>query len=119
MENMEQSCIFCSIIAGDVPGEVVYHDDHMVAIKDANPQAPVHVLLIPREHNLESLNDASKLDVSLLGHLLYTAAKVANQMDIAESGYRVVINNAEAAGQSVPHLHVHVLGGRHLAWPPG
>lgn len=116
---MEQSCIFCSIIAGDVPGEVVYHDDHMVAIKDANPQAPVHVLLIPREHNLESLNDASKLDVSLLGHLLYTAAKVANQMDIAESGYRVVINNAEAAGQSVPHLHVHVLGGRHLAWPPG
>jgi len=119
MENMEQSCIFCSIIAGDVPGEVVYHDDQMVAIKDANPQAPVHVLLIPREHNLESLNDASKLDVSLLGHLLYTAAKVANQMDIAEGGYRVVINNAEAAGQSVPHLHVHVLGGRHLAWPPG
>ena len=116
---MEQSCIFCSIIAGDVPGEVVYHDDQMVAIKDANPQAPVHVLLIPREHNLESLNDASKLDVSLLGHLLYTAAKVANQMDIAEGGYRVVINNAEAAGQSVPHLHVHVLGGRHLAWPPG
>ena len=119
MENMEQTCIFCSIVAGDVPGEVVYHDDQVVAIKDANPQAPVHVLLIPREHNLESLNDASKLDVSLLGHLLYTAAKVANQMDIAESGYRVVINNAEAAGQSVPHLHVHVLGGRHLAWPPG
>lgn len=116
---MEQSCIFCSIVAGDVPGEVVYHDDQVVAIKDANPQAPVHVLLIPREHNLESLNDASKLDVSLLGHLLYTAAKVANQMEIAESGYRVVINNAEAAGQSVPHLHVHVLGGRHLAWPPG
>jgi histidine triad (HIT) family protein len=119
MENIEPSCIFCSIVAGDLPGEVVYHDDQMVAIKDANPQAPVHVLLIPREHNLESLNDASKLDVSLLGHLLYTAAKVANQMDIAESGYRVVINNAEAAGQSVPHLHVHVLGGRHLAWPPG
>lgn len=119
MENIEQSCTFCSIVAGDVTAEVVYHDDQVVAIKDANPQAPVHVLLIPREHNLESLNDASKLDVSLLGHLLYTAAKVANQMDIAESGYRVVINNAEAAGQSVPHLHVHVLGGRHLAWPPG
>ena len=119
MENLEQSCIFCSIVAGDVPAEVVYQDEQVVAIKDANPQAPVHVLLIPREHNLESLNDASKLDVSLLGHLLYTAAKVANQMDIAESGYRVVINNAEAAGQSVPHLHVHVLGGRHLAWPPG
>lgn len=119
MENNEQSCIFCSIAAGDLPSEVVYQDEQVVAIKDANPQAPVHVLLLPREHNLESLNDASKLDVSLLGHLLYTAAKVANQMDIAESGYRVVINNAEAAGQSVPHLHVHVLGGRHLAWPPG
>jgi histidine triad (HIT) family protein len=119
MENLDQSCIFCSIVAGDAPAEVVYHDDQVVAIKDANPQAPVHVLLITREHNLESLNDASKLDVSLLGHLLYTAAKVANQMDIAESGYRVVINNAEAAGQSVPHLHVHILGGRPLAWPPG
>ena len=119
MENLEQSCIFCSIVAGDVPAEVVYHDDQVDAIKDANPQAPVHVLLIPREHNLESLNDASKLDVTLLGHLQYTAAKVANQLEIAESGYRVVINNAEAAGQSVPHLHVHVLGGRPLAWPPG
>ena len=116
---MEQSCIFCSIVAGDVPGEVVYHDDQVVAIKDANPQAPVHVLLIPREHNLESLNDASKLDVSLLGHLLYTAAKVANQMEIAESGYRVVINTGENGGQTVNHLHLHVLGGRRMTWPPG
>ena len=119
MENIEQSCIFCSIVAKDIPSEAVYEDEQVVAIKDANPQAPVHVLLIPREHNPESLNDASKLDLSLLGHLLYTAAKVANQMDIAESGYRVVINTGDAAGQSVSHLHVHVLGGRHLAWPPG
>jgi histidine triad (HIT) family protein len=119
MENIEQSCIFCNIVARDLPSEVVYEDEQMVAIKDANPQAPVHVLLIPREHNLESLNDASKLDLSLMGHLLYVAAKVANQMDIAESGYRVVINTGDAAGQSVPHLHVHVLGGRQLAWPPG
>lgn len=119
MENIEQSCIFCSIVASDIPSELVYQDEQVVAIKDANPQAPVHVLLIPREHNLESLNDASKLDLSLMGHLLYTAAKVANQLDIAESGYRVVINTGDAAGQSVAHLHVHVLGGRHLAWPPG
>jgi histidine triad (HIT) family protein len=119
MENIEQSCIFCSIVSRDIPSEVVYEDEQVVAIKDANPQAPVHVLLIPREHNLESLNDASKLDLSLMGHLLYIAAKVANQMDIAESGYRVVINTGDAAGQSVPHLHVHVLGGRTLAWPPG
>jgi histidine triad (HIT) family protein len=119
MENNEQNCTFCSIVAGDLPAEVVYQDDLVVAIKDANPQAPVHAVLLPREHNLESLNDASKLDLSLMGHLLYTAAKVANQMDIAESGYRVVINTGDASGQSVPHLHVHVLGGRQLAWPPG
>ena len=120
MENLqEQPCTFCNIAAKDTPAEFVYQDEQVVAIKDINPQAPVHVLLIPREHNLESLNDASKLDLSLLGHLLYTAAKVANQMEIAESGYRVVINTGDAAGQSVPHLHVHVLGGRALSWPPG
>jgi histidine triad (HIT) family protein len=120
MENLpDQSCLFCSIAAKDAPSEMVYSDEQVVAIKDANPQAPVHVLVIPREHNLESLNDASKLDMSLLGHLLYTAAKVANQMEIAESGYRVVINTGDAAGQSVSHLHVHVLGGRNLGWPPG
>ena len=110
MENIpEQSCIFCGIAAKDLPAEFVYQDEHVVAIRDANPQAPVHVLLIPRNHELESLNDASGLDESLLGHLLYAAAKVANQMDIAESGYRVVINTGDAAGQSVPHLHVHVV----------
>lgn len=120
MDNTpEQQCVFCSIIAGDLPAEVVYRDDQVVAIKDNNPQAPVHVLIITREHNLESLNDASRLDASLLGHALYTAAKVANQMDIAESGYRVVVNTGEGAGQSVPHLHLHVLGGRKLGWPPG
>ena len=120
MDNMpEQESLFCSIAAGDTPSEIVYRDDQVVAIKDINPQAPVHVLLIPREHNLESLNDASKLDLTELGHLLYTAAKVANQLDIAETGYRVVINTGERAGQSVQHLHVHVLGGRDLTWPPG
>ena len=120
MENMpEQSCLFCSIAAKDTPADFIYQDDQVVVIKDINPQAPVHVLVIPREHNLESLNDMSKLDLSLMGHLLYVAAKVANQMDIAESGYRVVINTGDAAGQSVPHLHAHVLGGRSLTWPPG
>jgi histidine triad (HIT) family protein len=120
MENMpEQSCLFCSIAAKDTPADYIYQDDQVVVIKDINPQAPVHVLVIPREHNLESLNDMSKLDLSLMGHLLYVAAKVANQMDIAESGYRVVINTGDAAGQSVPHLHAHVLGGRSLTWPPG
>jgi histidine triad (HIT) family protein len=115
----EQNCIFCNIVAGDAPSEFVYRDDQVVGVRDVNPQAPVHVLLIPREHNLESLNDASGRDQQLLGHLLYTAAKVANQLEIAENGYRVVVNTGEAAGQSVPHLHIHVLGGRQLGWPPG
>lgn len=115
----EQECIFCSIAAKDTPSEVVYGDDQVVAIKDANPQAPVHILVIPREHNLESLNDASKLDLNMLGHLLYITAKVANQLEIAESGYRVVINTGDRAGQSVQHLHLHLLGGRDLTWPPG
>jgi histidine triad (HIT) family protein len=118
-ENATQNCVFCSIIAHDTPASFVYEDDKVIAIKDTNPQAPVHLLLIPREHNLESLNDMSKLDETLMGHLLYVAAKVANQLEIAESGYRVVINTGEAAGQSVPHLHAHVLGGRALSWPPG
>ena len=118
-ETAGQNCIFCNIVSRDAAATYVYDDDKIIGIKDANPQAPVHVLLIPREHNLESLNDMSKLDVQLMGHLLYVAAKVANQLDIAESGYRVVINTGEAAGQSVPHLHAHLLGGRSLAWPPG
>lgn len=115
----EQDCIFCSIVAGDVPSQTVYRDDQVIGITDSNPQAPVHILLIPREHNLESLNDAAGRDQLLLGHLLYTAAKVANQLDVAENGYRVVINTGESAGQSVPHLHIHLLAGRQLNWPPG
>ena len=114
-----EDCIFCRLASEEIPSDIVYRDDHVIAIKDNNPQAPVHLLVLPREHNLESLNDASKLDLTLLGHLLYTAAKVANQFDIAESGYRVVINTGERAGQSIPHLHIHVMGGRNLAWPPG
>src|SRR5437588_12220769 len=112
MENMEKSCVFCSIVAKDVPSEVVYQDEQVVAIKDANPQAPIHVLLIPREHNLESLNDASKLDLSLLGHLLYTTANVSNQIEIDETGYRVVINTEDSTRHTNTHLRFHVVGGR-------
>ena len=115
----DQDTIFDRIVSGDAPAEMVYSDDQVIAFRDINPQAPVHVILIPREHNLDSLNDVSKLDYSLLGHLLYTAAKVANQLDIAESGYRIVINTGDAGGQTVQYLHVHLLGGRNLSWPPG
>jgi histidine triad (HIT) family protein len=114
----EQSCIFCKIVAGEIPAQVLYQDAQAVAFRDINPQAPVHVLVIPRSH-IESLNDAARSDEAPLGHLLRVAARVANEQGIAESGYRTVINNGEGAGQSVFHIHVHVLGGRTLTWPPG
>jgi histidine triad (HIT) family protein len=115
----EQETIFHKIASGDAQADVVYSDEQVIAFKDTNPQAPTHILLIPRSDDLESLNDASKSDEAILGHLLFAAAKVANQVGIAESGYRVIINTGEAAGQSVPYLHLHLLGGRDLSWPPG
>jgi len=114
----EQSCLFCKVISGDVSGDVVHRDDRCVVIRDINPQAPMHLLVIPLEH-LESLDDASQRDEALLGHLLRVAAKVTNDQGQAENGYRTVINTGAGAGQSVFHLHVHVLAGRSLSWPPG
>jgi histidine triad (HIT) family protein len=114
----EESCLFCKIVAGTIPAEFVHHDDRCVVIRDINPQAPTHVLVVPREH-IESLNDATQKDEGVLGHLLRVAARVANDMGHEESGYRTVINTGEGAGQSVFHLHVHVLGGRPMNWPPG
>ena len=115
----EQETIFHKIITGDAPAEIVYEDEEVVAFKDINPQAPVHIILIPRNTDPESLNDVSRADERVLGHLLFAAAKIANKEGIAESGYRVVINTGAAAGQSVDYLHVHLLGGREMAWPPG
>lgn len=114
----DNDCLFCKIIAGDIPAEFVHQDDRCVAIRDINPQAPTHVLVIPLEH-MESLDDASQRDEALLGHLLRIAARLANDAGHGESGYRTVINTGSGAGQSVAHLHVHVLGGRNLVWPPG
>jgi histidine triad (HIT) family protein len=114
----EQSCLFCKIIAKDVPADFVYQDDRAVVIRDTNPQAPTHMLVIPLEH-MESLDDASQKDEALLGHLLRVAARVANDNGLGESGYRTVVNTGTGAGQSVFHLHVHVLGGRPMNWPPG
>jgi histidine triad (HIT) family protein len=114
----EQSCLFCRILAKEIPADLVCDDDQAVVIRDLNPQAPSHLLVIPRAH-LESLNDASQKDEALLGHLLRVAARVANSEGLVEGGYRTVINNGAGAGQSVFHLHVHVLGGRPLSWPPG
>jgi histidine triad (HIT) family protein len=114
----EQDCIFCRLIAGELPADVVYQDGAAAVIRDTNPQAPVHLLVLPKEH-YDSLDDVGKRDEALLGHLMRVAARVANEHGLGEGGYRTVINTGEGAGQSVFHLHVHVLGGRELTWPPG
>lgn len=114
----ENDCIFCRIIAGEIPVSVIYKDERALAFRDSNPQAPVHALVIPREH-IESLDEASQRDEGALGHLLRVAARVANDQGLSESGYRTIINTGAGAGQSVFHLHIHVLGGRSLNWPPG
>ena len=106
------------MLSQEIPVDLVYRDDRSVVICDINPQAPTHLLVIPLDH-LESLDDASQKDEALLGHLLRVAARVANDEGLAESGYRTVINTGAGAGQSVFHLHVHVLGGRVMKWPPG
>jgi histidine triad (HIT) family protein len=114
----EPGCLFCRIVAGEIPADFIHRDDRSVVIRDINPQAPTHLLVIPQEH-IESLDDASQKDEGLLGYLLRVAARVANAAGLAEGGYRTVINNGVGAGQSVFHLHVHVLGGRPMNWPPG
>jgi histidine triad (HIT) family protein len=114
----EENCLFCRIIAGEIPGDFVHQDERCVVIRDINPQAPTHMLVIPREH-LESLDDATQKEESLLGHLLRVGARVANVQGNGDSSYRTVINTGAGAGQSVFHLHVHVLAGRAMSWPPG
>lgn len=111
-------CIFCKIASGEIPTQSVYQDDKVIVFKDLNPQAPVHVLLIPKKH-YSSLNEITQKDEALVGYILHKAAEIAAQLGIAEGGYRLVINTNEDGGQSVPHLHFHLLGGRKLGWPPG
>ncbi len=114
----EARCLFCGIVAGEIPAELLYGDELCVVIRDINPQAPTHLLVIPREH-MESLDEASQKDETMLGHLLRVAARLANEYGLTDEGYRSVINTGASAGQSVLHLHVHLLGGRSLSWPPG
>ena len=111
-------CVFCRIAAGEIPSDIVYEDADCVAFRDVNKQAPAHVLIVPREH-VVNLAVADREHRDLLGHLLLVARKVAEADGVAESGFRVVINSNADAGQSVDHLHVHVLGGRAMRWPPG
>jgi histidine triad (HIT) family protein len=112
------SCIFCRIVIGQTPAEIVYEDDRVIAFRDIAPQAPVHVLVIPREHIVGPL-DFGMTDAHLAGHLISVAAKVAVQEGLAEDGYRLVMNQGRNGGQSVYHVHLHLLGGRRMSWPPG
>ena len=115
---MASDCLFCKIVAGAVPAKLVYQDDLIVAFRDINPVAPTHILLIPRRH-VAGLDDAETSDQSLLGALLLAARQLARDEGLAEGGYRVVTNTGHNAGQSVPHLHFHLIGGRAMRWPPG
>lgn len=110
--------LFERIAAGEIPAEVVRMDDHVLAIRDINPQAPVHILVVPRKP-IPRIGLAGGDDAELLGKLLLAAREIAREEGIEESGYRLVINNGPHAGESVPHLHVHLLGGRPMDWPPG
>lgn len=111
-------CLFCKIVERTIPAALVYEDELVVAFDDINPQAPTHTLVIPRRH-VTSVGDLQDSDVGLLGHLMLAGNKIANLKGVADTGYRFVINTGVHGGQSVFHLHLHVLGGRHMAWPPG
>jgi histidine triad (HIT) family protein len=114
----QENCLFCKIAAGEIPSEKVYEDAHCIAFNDISPQAPTHVLIVPREH-LASLDKAGTNHKETLGHLLLTAAEIARERGFSEDGYRVVINTNADGGQTVFHLHVHLLGGRQFIFPPG
>jgi len=115
--GLAMSCIFCKIVDGSIPSTAVYQDEQCYAFADLHPQAPVHVLVAPRKH-IVSLAEGEEGDCALLGHLLWAAARIARDKGLAR-GYRVVINTGPDGGQTVDHLHIHLLGGRPLTWPPG
>ena len=120
MSDPERSSdtVFGAIVRGEIPADIVYEDEHCLAFRDLNPQAPTHVLVIPRVA-IAGLREADQADASLLGHLMHVCQIVARQEGLEERGWRVVVNVGEDAGQTVSHLHLHVLGGRAMTWPPG
>jgi histidine triad (HIT) family protein len=111
-------CLFCKVIARDIPAQIVHEDEELVAFRDINPQAPLHALIVPRRH-IATLNDLQPADDGLVGSMFRRAAALAKESGYAERGYRTVFNCNREAGQSVFHIHLHVLGGRALTWPPG
>ena len=111
-------CLFCKILDGDIPADIIFESATAIAFRDINPQAPTHVLIIPRQH-ISTINDISEADQSLVGSLFTAAREIAVSEGLSDDGYRVVMNCNEAAGQTVFHIHLHLLGGRSFNWPPG
>lgn len=112
------ACIFCDIVAGKVETELLYEDEQVIAFNDLNPQAPIHVLIIPKQH-IETVNDLTAEHQTALSHMYQAAKQLAEQFGLSEAGYRLVMNCNTAGGQSVYHIHLHLLGGRQMQWPPG
>ena len=113
-----EDCLFCKIVNNEIPAELIFEDDRIVAFNDINPQAPIHILIIPKEH-FASLNDIPEEKKDLMGHILLRARQIAQNLGIQENGYRIVLNTARDSGQEVFHIHFHLLGGRRMTWPPG
>lgn len=111
-------CLFCKIASGEIPAKIIYQNDLVVAFDDINPQAPQHKIIIPRKH-IASLNELKEEDGPLIGHMVTTATMLAKQLKIADDGYRIVMNCNAGGGQTVFHIHIHLLGGRQMTWPPG
>ncbi len=115
---MSNDCIFCKIVKKEIPAKIAYEDDEILAFHDIRPQAPVHVLIIPKKH-IPAIMEMKEEDSLLIGKLIFTAKKLASELGIESSGYRLVFNNGPASGQEVYHIHLHLLGGRKFKWPPG
>jgi len=115
---MSTGCLFCNIVARTIPAQIVLENDHVLAFKDVRPMAPMHALVIPKKH-ITGIHDATREHAAMLGELLLAARDVAESLGLAQSGYRLVMNQGPDGGQSVFHLHCHVMGGRPMAWPPG
>ncbi|WP_125152562.1 histidine triad nucleotide-binding protein [Clostridium rectalis] len=113
-----EECLFCKIIKGEIPSEKVYEDELVLSFKDIKPEAPVHVLIIPKQH-ISSINDLNEDNAKVISHVFSVAKIIAKKLNIAETGYRIVSNCGEDGGQTVSHIHFHLLGGRTLRWPPG
>jgi len=111
-------CIFCKIAGGEIQAETIYKDDAILAFPDLKPKAPLHVVIIPRKH-IEKISDVREGEITILGKMLFAATKIAREKNIESSGYRIVVNCGADAGQEIFHIHLHLLGGRRLSWPPG